>query len=390
MAKNSRTPSIRFKGFTDAWEQRKLGDVVKITMGQSPDGSTYSDTPTKYILVQGNADLVDGWVSPRMWTTQITKQAEAGDLIMSVRAPAGSMGKTAYNVVLGRGVAGIKGNEYIFQLLVKKDTDGYWKTLSAGSTFESINSNSVVNAEIALPCESEQQKIGAYFEKLDNIITLYQRKYEKFVNIKKALLEKMFPQGDEKVPRIRFKGFTGAWEQRKLGDIGRVAMNRRIFKEQTSVSGEVPFFKIGTFGGEPDAFISDELYQVYKEQYPYPQIGDILLSASGSIGKMVEYKGEKAYFQDSNIVWLEHDTSVSNSFLKCFYAVVKWAGLEGSTIKRLYNKNILETQISLPSYKEQLLIGLFFEQLDNLITLHQRQVEKLKNIKSALLANMFI
>ena len=390
MAKNSRTPSIRFKGFTDAWEQRKLGDVVKITMGQSPDGSTYSDTPTKYILVQGNADLVDGWVSPRMWTTQITKQAEAGDLIMSVRAPAGSMGKTAYNVVLGRGVAGIKGNEYIFQLLVKKDTDGYWKTLSAGSTFESINSNSVVNAEIVLPCESEQKKIGAYFEKLDNIITLYQRKYEKFVNIKKALLEKMFPQGDEKVPRIRFKGFTGAWEQRKLGDIGRVAMNRRIFKEQTSVSGEVPFFKIGTFGGEPDAFISDELYQVYKEQYPYPQIGDILLSASGSIGKMVEYKGEKAYFQDSNIVWLEHDTSVSNSFLKCFYAVVKWAGLEGSTIKRLYNKNILETQISLPSYKEQLLIGLFFEQLDNLITLHQRQVEKLKNIKSALLANMFI
>ena len=124
MAKNSMKPQIRFKGFTDAWEQRKLGDVVKITMGQSPDGSTYSDTPTKYILVQGNADLVDGWVCPRMWTTQLTKQAEAGDLIMSVRAPAGSMGKTAYNVVLGRGVAGIKGNEYIFQLLVKMDVDG--------------------------------------------------------------------------------------------------------------------------------------------------------------------------------------------------------------------------------------------------------------------------
>ena len=166
-------------------------------------------------------------------------------------------------------------------------------------------------------------------------------------------------------------------------------MNRRIFKEQTSASGEVPFYKIGTFGGEPDAFISDELYQKYKEQFPYPKVGDILLSASGSVGKMVEYKGEKAYFQDSNIVWLEHDTSVSNSFLKCFYAVVKWAGLEGSTIKRLYNKNILETQISLPLYKEQLLIGDLFEQIDNLITLHQRKYDKLLNVKKALLDKMF-
>lgn len=177
-------------------------------------------------------------------------------------------------------------------------------------------------------------------------------------------------------PQIRFKGFTDAWEQRKLGDIGRVAMNRRIFKEQTSDEGSVPFYKIGTFGGEPDAFISDELYQEYKALFPYPKIGDILLSASGSIGKMVEYKGEKAYFQDSNIVWLDHDASVSNSFLKCFYSVVKWAGLEGSTIKRLYNKNILETKIALPSYAEQVLIGDFFEGIDNLITLHQRKYEK--------------
>ena len=184
--------------------------------------------------------------------------------------------------------------------------------------------------------------------------------------------------------------FFITWEQRKLGDIGRVAMNRRIFKEQTSAEGSVPFYKIGTFGGEPDAFISDELYQEYKERFPYPKVGDILLSASGSIGKMVEYKGEKAYFQDSNIVWLDHDASVLNVFLKCFYSVVKWAGLEGSTIKRLYNKNILETQIALPSSAEQCLIGDFFEHIDNLITLHQRQVEKLKNIKSALLEKMFV
>ena len=174
----SSVPEIRFKGFTDDWEQRKLGDVVQITMGQSPDGSTYSDEPSDYILVQGNADLQNGWVCPRIWTTQITKKADAGDLIMSVRAPAGAMGKTAYNAVIGRGVAAIKGNEFIYQLLVKMDTDGFWKTLSCGSTFESLNSDNIKNAEVKIPTTAEQIKIGGFFQYLDNLITLHQRKLE--------------------------------------------------------------------------------------------------------------------------------------------------------------------------------------------------------------------
>ena len=172
----SKFPEIRFSGFTDPWEQRKLGDVVQITMGQSPDGNTYSDEPSDYILVQGNADLQNGWVCPRIWTTQITKKADAGDLIMSVRAPAGAMGKTAYNAVIGRGVAAIKGNEFIYQLLVKMDADGFWKTLSCGSTFESLNSDNIKNAEVKIPTTAEQIKIGGYFQQLDNLITLHQRK----------------------------------------------------------------------------------------------------------------------------------------------------------------------------------------------------------------------
>ena len=160
---------------TNTWEQRKLGDIVTITMGQSPDGSTYSDKPTDYILVQGNADLQDGWVNPRIWTTQKTKTCDAGDLIMSVRAPAGAMGKTAYNAVIGRGVASIKGNEFIFQTLSKMDENGYWKKLSCGSTFESLNSDNIKNAAINLPKNDEQIKIGMFYEKLDNLITLHQR-----------------------------------------------------------------------------------------------------------------------------------------------------------------------------------------------------------------------
>ena len=168
-------PEIRFSGFTDSWEQRKLGEIVKITMGQSPNGSTYSEEPSDFILIQGNADLKDGWVFPRIWTTQKTKTCDAGDLIMSVRAPAGAMGKTAYNAVIGRGVAAIKGNEFIYQTLVKMDSERYWKKLAAGSTFESINSDTITNAEIMVPSEEEQERIEIYFKDIDNLITLHQR-----------------------------------------------------------------------------------------------------------------------------------------------------------------------------------------------------------------------
>ena len=180
-----------------------------------------------------------------------------------------------------------------------------------------------------------------------------------------------------------------AWEQRKLGELGSVVMNKRIFKDQTSEVGDVPFYKIGTFGGEPDAFIPKDLFREYKAKYPYPEVGDILISASGSIGRTIEYTGEDEYFQDSNIVWLRHDARLNNPFLKQFYTVVKWKGLEGSTIKRLYNKNIQETEIFVPSLKEQQQIGAYFQHLDNLIALHQRKF-KSKRVKTCLTLLMTI
>lgn len=159
------------------------------------------------------------------------------------------------------------------------------------------------------------------------------------------------------MPEVRFKGFTDDWEQHKLGDFGNVQMNKRIFKSQTLDSGDVPFYKIGTFGKKADAYISSELYEEYRNKYPYPKDGDLLISASGSIGKIVEYKGQRAYYQDSNIVWLDHDNRILNLFLKAFFQIVKWNGTEGSTIKRLYNKNILNTEIILPKIKEQTAVG---------------------------------
>ncbi|THA44488.1 restriction endonuclease subunit S, partial [Histophilus somni] len=159
-----------------AWEQRKLGEVVEIIMGQSPNSENYTNNPKDHILVQGNADIKNGKVFPRTWTTQITKIGKKNDLVMSVRAPVGDMAKTDYDVVLGRGVCAIRGNEFIFQLLNKMKINGYWNTLSTGSTFESINSNDIKNAQISIPLPIEQQKISTFFTALDRYITIHQRK----------------------------------------------------------------------------------------------------------------------------------------------------------------------------------------------------------------------
>ena len=185
-------PEIRFKEFTDAWEQRKLGEEVQIVMGQSPKGENYTDNPEDYILVQGNADMKDGKVFPRVWTTQVTKQAHKGDIILSVRAPVGDIGKTDYDVVIGRGVAAVKGNEFFYQLLGKLKLDGYWTKSSTGSTFDSINSNEIKNAKVTIPDTNEQLFIGDYFQGLDNLITLHQRKIEELKNMKKTLLQQIF------------------------------------------------------------------------------------------------------------------------------------------------------------------------------------------------------
>lgn len=185
-------PKFRFAYFEDAWEERKLGEIVKITMGQSPNSENYTTNPDDYILVQGNADMKNGRVFPRVWTTQITKIAEKNDLILSVRAPVGDIGKTDYNVVLGRGVAAIKGNEFIFQLLGKMKQNGYWTKLSTGSTFESINSVDIKKAQILFPSGKEQIQIGCFFQLLDNTITLHQSKIDKLKSIKQSLLQKMF------------------------------------------------------------------------------------------------------------------------------------------------------------------------------------------------------
>ena len=185
-------PELRFFGFTNDWEQRKLEDCATIIMGQSPKSENYTNDPKDHILVQGNADLKNGQVAPRVWTTEVTKIGKVGDIILSVRAPVGEVGKTAYDVVLGRGVAAIRGNAFLLQTLLKLKECKYWGKVSAGSTFDSITSEILKSTLISMPAIEEQIKIGDFLSSVDKLITLHQRKLEIYKKLKKGLLQKMF------------------------------------------------------------------------------------------------------------------------------------------------------------------------------------------------------
>ncbi len=396
-------PQIRFQDFTDDWEERKLEELTLVLTGFPFKNEDFVDNGKYLVITNGNiqneSSAVDVSLGNRVddLSDEIKERyyLNKNDILVTMD---GTVGRTAKvvddNMILAQRVARLvanKNTEFVYQWLNQGSFFNEMTKVSHGGTIKHISLNEISNYSATVPSNNiEQQKIGSFFKQLDDTIALHQRKLDLLKEQKKGFLQKMFPKNGSKFPELRFSGFADDWEERKLGELGSVAMNRRIFKDQTSENEEVPFFKIGTFGSKPDAFISRELFEEYKLKYPYPEIGDILISASGSIGRTVVYQGEDEYFQDSNIVWLKHDNRLDNKFLKQFYSIVKWQGLEGSTIKRLYNKNILDTDISIPSTIEQNKIGMFFEQLDDTIALHQRKLDLLKEQKKGFLQKMFV
>mgnify|MGYP004438955783 CR=1 FL=1 len=391
-----RVPKLRFPGFTEDWEQRKADYIFKSITDKGYPELPVLSASQELGMVYRNQNGIDIQHDKKNEATY--KRVLPGQFVIHLRSFQGGF---AYSEV-----EGITSPAYTV-MSFKNSSEQYglfWKHVFKSETFikrletitygirdgRSISFSDFKSLILQYPSYSEQKLIGDSIALIERGITLHQRKLEHLNLKKKALLQKLFPKNGECYPELRFPGFTDAWEQCKLGSLASVEMNKRIFKEQTTTNGDIPFYKIGTFGSDADSFISRELFEEYKNKYPYPNIGDILISASGSIGRTVVYNGEDAYFQDSNIVWLNHNGKIDNSFLLQFYNQVKWAGLEGSTIKRLYNKNILETNIALPKIEEQRLIGKFFTLVDSTITLHQRKLDHLQLQKKALLQQMFV
>lgn len=172
------------------------------------------------------------------------------------------------------------------------------------------------------------------------------------------------------------------WNCKKIENFATVRMCKRIFFHQTSENGDIPFYKIGTFGKIPDSYISRDLYEEYKQRYSYPCVGDILVSAAGTLGRTVIFDGKDSYFQDSNIVWLDVDEhQILNPYLYHFYKVIRWAASEGSTISRLYNSIICNTLVSIPPVEEQKKIAEALSDVGGMISSLEKLIEKKKAIK---------
>lgn len=403
MTNSKHVPKRRFSGFEEAWYLIALEEIAKITMGQSPNGETYSDTPNDYILVQGNADLVEGWVKPRLWTTQVTKRADKGDIIMSVRAPAGEVGRTNYDVVIGRGVAAIKGNDFIFQRLIKMNLDGYWKSLSAGSTFESLNSDDIKRAIFKIPSIHEQEYIGRFFETLDSFISLHQHKLDKLKDLKKAYLTEMFPAEGERVPKRRFPGFEGEWEQKRLATIA--SMHARIGWQNLRTSeflNDGDYYLITGTDFLDGRINFDNCYYVDKERYQQDKniqvkTGSILITKDGTIGKVaiVGHLDKPATLNAGVFNVVIKESNVDEKYLYQYLAspflmdyVLK--RVTGGTIKHLNQGILVDFPINIPTYEEQKAIGKFFEHLDQSITLQQQKLDKLNDLKKAYLNELFV
>ena len=187
------------------------------------------------------------------------------------------------------------------------------------------------------------------------------------------------------VPNLRFPGFEGEWESRRIGEDCAVNMCKRIFANQTSEQGDVPFFKIGTIGGTPDAYISRDLFEEYKAKYNYPRKGEVMITCAGTVGKTIVFDGEDAYFQDSNIVWLSNQKQLYiNPFLNYVLSRVNWNKLNSTTITRIYNDNLRELVINYPSIKEQEKIVALLSLLDQRILTQNKVIEKYESLIKAL------
>ena len=183
---------------------------------------------------------------------------------------------------------------------------------------------------------------------------------------------------------------SGKWKVETLGEIGKVSMCKRILREQTTPEGDIPFYKIGTFGKKADAYISKELYNEFKSKYSYPKKGSILISASGTIGRAVVFDGEPAYFQDSNIVWIDNDeTKVLNSFLQFWYGTNPWKITQGGTISRLYNSNISEANVIIPPLEVQQSFAAFVQKIDKSKFVVKQQIADLQELLDSKMQEYF-
>lgn len=257
------------------------------------------------------------------------------------------------------------------------------KAFIVGGAIPTLSQEKIANFSIPISKNIfEQKRITAALTSIDNLITSLSALIEKKKLIKQGTMQQLL------TAKRRLPGFSDPWVEKKLGEIGALSMCKRIFQEETSETGDVPFYKIGTFGKVADSYISFKKYRSFKNLYRFPNKGDILISAAGTIGRTVVYDGKPSYFQDSNIVWLSHDESqITNVYLLYLYENIEW-NTENTTVARLYNGNFNNTIIFLPSLSEQTAIANVLTSMDNEIASLEAKKAKYETIKQGMMQQL--
>ena len=283
--------------------------------------------------------------------------------------------------------------EYLDHFRSSSQWDAFVNEAGDGGVRVRIYYRDISQLRLIVPDVVEQKKIADCLGALDELIAAEGRKLEALRLHKQGLIQQLFPRPGETVPQLRFPDFREApeWEERELGNVAEVLMCKRIFARQTNPNGGVPFYKIGTLGGEPDAFISKDLFEEYKSKYNFPRPGEILITCSGTVGKCLAYDGSEAYFQDSNIVWIDNPTlEVRNEFLLIILSNVNWSTLNSTTITRIYGPDLRGLAIKFPQNKqEQKRIADCLSVLDDQIGVQVRKRETLTRHKQGLLHQLF-
>ena len=392
MVENTKIPAIRFAGFTEAWEQRKLSEMSSlITKGTTPLDK--SNTGNVNFVKIESIDEASGEITI---TKKITNEEHEGylrrsqlkenDILFSIAGTLGRVTSVKSNILpanTNQALAIIRRKtgdlQYVKTYLKGKVVSDYIKKNPTIGAQPNLSLEQVGNLEIALPILDEQKKIGEYFSELDNLITLHQRKYEKLSNVKKSMLEKMFPKNDSNVPEIRFKGFTEAWEQRKAKEL----------------------CNIGTGGSNTQDQVEDGIYPFYirsdipvkSNKYLY-DCEAVITIGDGNIGRVFHYVNGKFDLHQRCYKMTDFQNVLGKYFYYFFSTRFYDRAMKmtaKATVDSVRLEMISEMDILKPTeINEQKKIADFFTHLDNLITLHQHKLEKLKNIKKSMLEKMFI
>lgn len=385
----------------EEWEIYPLSSIVS-DMADGPFGSNLktehyiSEKQVRVVQLSNIGD--DGWHNSNTKYTSFTHASTlsrciipTGSVLIAKMMPAGRAiicPNIDSQYILGSDVVRITCNTKVepkyFVYYTKSKL--YLEQISdytQGSTRQRTSISKLKTMQIVIPPAKEQYSIASALTSINNLISSLGKLIEKKKNIKQGAMQQLL------TGQIRLKGFSEPWVKRKMGDIGSLAMCKRIFQEETSEKGDVPFYKIGTFGQQADAYITKGKYEQFKQMYRFPQKGDVLISAAGTIGRTVIYNGEPAYFQDSNIVWLAHNGKyITNNFLFYIYQRTDW-NTEDTTIARLYNNNFNNTCIHFPSsITEQQAIANILSKMDNEITALETKKAKYEAIKQGMMQQL--